>query len=204
MGHANLTNLSELFVNLLYAKGRLTIADAIETSIRRNETLHASEGEYEDDGTLGIGFMDIIDLLNSSDGKGYQSYTNRRWEGPWVIGDWDVCKVPKGIVATDTMKNLLKQCRDVDVAYVPMCPVWESRNLFAICADAIQDAGHDEWAKLVREFPQVFRAYAMWKIEDDEYHNTDAWQEFDKIRWIFAPGWRKRYKEVPRLGNVTH
>lgn len=202
MGHANLSNLSDLFINLLYAKGKLTIATAIETAVRRNETLHASEGQYHDEEMLGIGFMDIINLLNSSDGQGFDN--RRNWEGPWVVPDWDVCKPPKGVTPTDTMRNLLKQCRKVDVAYIPMCPVWEQRELFGVCADAIQDEGHDDWAELVRDFPKCFRAYAMWKMDDEEYYNGDAWEDFDKIRWVFASGWRKRYRDVPRLSHVTH
>lgn len=204
MGHANLQNLSDLFVNLLYAKGRLTIEQAIETAISRNETLHASEGEYEDEGMLGMGFMDILDLLHSRNGKGYRTHSGQRWEGPWVVPDWDVCKVPKGVKPGDTAKNLLKQCRAVDVAYIPICPVWEQRNLFAVCADAVQDDGYEEWAELIRDFPKVYRAYAMWDMDDDTFHDGDEWENFDKIRWVFAPGWRKRYRDVPRLGNVTH
>ncbi len=205
MGHANLSNLSEMFINLLYAKGRLTIGQAIETAVRRKEALHASEGEYDDDGTLGIGFMDIIHLLNSRSGKDYSGVSpTNRWQGPWVIPDWNVCKPPKGAVLTDTAKNLLKQCRKVDVAYIPVCPVWEQRSLFAVCANAVQEAGNEEWAELIRSFPKRYRAYAMWDSDDDEYYNGDAWEDFDKIRWVFAPGWRKRYKEVPRLGSVTH
>lgn len=202
MGHANLSNLSDLFVNLLYAKGRLTITDAITTAAKRKETLHASEGEYDDDGMLGMGFMDILDLLNSSDGKGFNDRAN--WEGPWVIPDWDVCKAPKGAQVTGTMRTLLAQCRAVQVAYIPINTVWERRDLFAICADAVQDGGNDAWAELIRGFPRAFVAYQMWKQESSEFHDGDWWEDFDRIRWVFAPGWRNRYRDVPRLGNVTH
>ena len=203
MGHANLTNLSEVFINLLYAKGRLTIGDAVATAIRRKETLHASEGEYDDDGVLGMGFMDIIAFLNSRDGR---DYTGGRgtWEGPFVVPDWDVCKVPKGVALTDNIQILIKRCRKVQVAYIPMNTVWEERLLFGVCADAIQDAGHDEWAALVRGFPKAYRAYEMWEREADEFHDGDAWEDFDRIRWVFAPGWRKRYRDIPRLSHVTH
>lgn len=204
MGHANLSNLSDLFVNLLYAKGRLTIAAAIETAVRRNETVHASEGQYHDEEMLGLGFMDIIQLLTSTDGKGYSGDNSGKWEGPWVVADWDVCKVPKSITPTDRINNLLKQCRKVSLGYIPMCPVWEERMLFEVCADAIQDEGHDQWSALVRRFPKCFRAWAMWHSGDEDYHNGDYWEDFDHIRWVFAPTWRNRYKDVPRLENVTH
>lgn len=201
MGHANLTNLSEMFINLLYAKGRLTVGDAVAAAIRRKETLRASEGEYDDEGMLGMGFMYIVEFLHSRNGQGYAG-GRAAWEGPFVVPDWDVCKVPKGTDLTD--QTLIERCRKVQVAYTPVNTVWEERLLFGVCADAIQDAGHDEWAALVRGFPAAYRSYEMWQREADEWHDGDAWEDFDRIRWVFAPGWRNRYRDVPRLGSVTH
>lgn len=203
MGHANLTNLSELFINRLYAKGRLTIGDAIAAAVKRGETLHASEGEYEEEEMLGLGFMDVIAFLHSRDGRDYSGGPGT-WEGPFIVPDWDVCKVPKGADLTSNIEMLTARCRKVQVAYIPMNTVWEERELFGVCADAIQDAGNDDWAELVRHFPKAYRAYEAWDRELDEYHDNDMWEDFDRIRWVFAPGWRKRYRDVPRLSSVTH
>jgi hypothetical protein len=50
----------------------------------------------------------------------------------------------------------------------------------------------------------------QWKhCDSDEWDSGDngdggEYGEFDVIEWKFAPGWRKLYPEIPKLGNVTH
>lgn len=63
MGHANLTNISLFFNTRLYAKGKLTIAECVTALVAAGETLHASEGEYEDAYMLAIGLEDVIRFL---------------------------------------------------------------------------------------------------------------------------------------------
>jgi hypothetical protein len=41
-----------------------------------------------------------------------------------------------------------------------------------------------------------------WDSGDDG--DGGEYGEFDAIVWKFAPGWRKLYPDIPKLGNVTH
>ena len=63
MGHANLENLSELFVRRLYANGRLSIAECTEVAVEKGETLHASEGELEEECMISFGFEEVVQFL---------------------------------------------------------------------------------------------------------------------------------------------
>lgn len=38
----------------------------------------------------------------------------------------------------------------------------------------------------------------------DYDHPDSEYRILDDIRWIFAPGWRKRYKEVPILSHISN
>jgi hypothetical protein len=62
MGHANVKNLSELTIKHVYAKGRVSIADLTAHAIKTDETIHASEGEYEDEWMLREIFGTLIDF----------------------------------------------------------------------------------------------------------------------------------------------
>lgn len=201
MGHANLTNLSEIYINLLYAKGKLSIRDAIEAAVRRHETLHASEGEYDDDGTLGMGFMDIVAFLSSEDGRDY-SGGDGPWPGPFIVPDWVSWKPPRGVRLGSTATAMTRRIRGILETHINLS--WEERELFRVAADAIQDEGHEVWAERLRRHPGEYQAYALWKCDSDEYHDGDHWEAFDCIPWRFTPGWRNRYRDVPRLGHVTH
>ncbi len=81
MGHANISNLSDLFVNLLYARGKLTIEEAVKTAKKRGETLHASEGEYDaDSGMVGVGLNEFCAFLTCDERS---ARANWGWRGPW-------------------------------------------------------------------------------------------------------------------------
>ena len=67
MGHANLTNLSHFWNRHLYAKGKLSIHDCAIAAIKKGETLHASEGEYEDEGMISFGLEFVVDHLWDND-----------------------------------------------------------------------------------------------------------------------------------------
>jgi hypothetical protein len=49
MGHANLENLSTLFLNRLYAKGKTSIAQACDVALKKKQYVKASEGVLNDD-----------------------------------------------------------------------------------------------------------------------------------------------------------
>jgi hypothetical protein len=81
VGHANISNLSDLFVNLLYAKGKLTIGDAVKAAEKRGEKLHASEGDYEaETGMIGLALDECCAFL-TCDARG--AHANWGWEGQW-------------------------------------------------------------------------------------------------------------------------
>lgn len=71
MGHANLDNLSTFFVKRLYAKGKLTVKECVEGLMLKGETLHASEGEYDDDAMLSYGVEQVVrHLLDYRENEG--------------------------------------------------------------------------------------------------------------------------------------
>ena len=60
MGHAHLGNVSEFVIRYLYAKGQVSMDDILQQMHRKGETLHASEGEYDDYGMMGTGVEQVI------------------------------------------------------------------------------------------------------------------------------------------------
>ena len=84
MGHANLTNISQFFVRRLYAKGPMSITQIVQALAAAGETLHASEGEYDDDGTIGMGVMDVICYL-TKENPSQHDYSGPNGGGPWIV-----------------------------------------------------------------------------------------------------------------------
>jgi hypothetical protein len=72
MGHANYTNLSKVFVQRLYAKGKITIADAMRAAQKKRETIHASEGQYVDEDMLSEAMGEIAFFLLEPHRKKHQ------------------------------------------------------------------------------------------------------------------------------------
>lgn len=138
MGHANLSNISDFFIKRLYAKGKLSIKECADALQEAGETLHASEGEYEDLYMLRHGLMDVVQFLRDE---------GKQW--PIVIPHKDT---------TPTQHDILRQ--------------WEDGNM-------------DDW-----------------DCGDDG--NGGEYGIFDSIQWVFGPGWRQKYRDIPRLGNITH
>jgi len=62
MGHANVSNLSDLMLRGIYARGKLSLREMVETAMKRGESLHASEGEYTDEGMIDYGFLELINF----------------------------------------------------------------------------------------------------------------------------------------------
>lgn len=60
MGHAHVKNLSKLVVRHVYAKGKASIKELTDFAIKKGETVHASEGEYEDFAMIEMTISEII------------------------------------------------------------------------------------------------------------------------------------------------
>lgn len=132
MGHANVKNLSQFFVRRLYAKGTLSISKATKLAVKAGETVHASEGEYDDEGTVGMCMSAIVHALAS-------------YHEDLVEGSWGPIIVPCDL--TPRQEELLKKARR--------------------------------------------RQWDDFSEEDDLL--------YDKIKWMFGKGWRRRYPEIPIL-----
>lgn len=150
MGHANLSNISDLFVRRLYAKGKLSIREAVDALEKAGETLQASEGEYTDRPMLGMGTGYVVGFLA---GK----------------------------------PSFLAGASGADFSEFPVIvPVGLT--------------------------PEQEELYRQWYNDDDSIEEWDCGDDgdggqygiFDSIRWKFAPGWRKRYPNIPRLGNISN
>lgn len=63
MGHANLTNISEVFVDLLCKQESVSVAEVVAELQRRGETVHASEGEYDDPYMLSYSCENVLEHL---------------------------------------------------------------------------------------------------------------------------------------------
>lgn len=72
MGHANLTNLSKLFVRQLFAKGKVSMRSCVDFAEKNGEELRASEGGYKDRAMLYMGFEDIVRFLLSNHPHDYR------------------------------------------------------------------------------------------------------------------------------------
>lgn len=101
MGHANLTNISEAFNRQLYAKGTVTIAEVAAHCGKHGETVHASEGEYDEDYMIRMSLENVLDFLLSHDedeGGPFivavdmtpeQEKIYKEWRSGKVCMDWD-------------------------------------------------------------------------------------------------------------------
>jgi len=69
MGHAHLDNLCTFFIRRLYAKGKLSIADAQIAASKAGEQLHASEGSYSDPLNIRMGLGDVVTFLAAEQGS---------------------------------------------------------------------------------------------------------------------------------------
>lgn len=143
MGHARLTNLSNIFVRRLFAKGKVTIREVADVCLAKGETLHASEGEYEERHMVCFGLEDVVDFLLKK-----HKYTPHGEPTP-VIEPVDM---------TEEQQKIYEQWIDGDTTE------W--------------DCGNDG--------------------EGGEYGILDS------IHFRFAPGWRKRYPDIPILEHITH
>lgn len=197
MGHANLSNLSDLWINLLYARGKLTIGQAVAVAERRGETLHASEGEYDaDSGMVGMGLEQCCAFL-LCDARSACSYWG--WSGPWngpfieTVFEPD-CWMPKRFRPDDTLTKLLRACRE-DPGSVDM---------HGIAGDRIEEAGFPDWAAFVRDLPRLREVYRKWHEEEGYSDFEDEWEIVDRIPWRFCKGKRAGYRDIPRLANITN
>lgn len=80
MGHANVKELCEFFVKLLYEKRKLSLQEAIEGAVKKGCILGASEGPNDDEGMVGMGIELCVAWL---------------WEDQRVIEPHDLTKLQK-------------------------------------------------------------------------------------------------------------
>jgi len=99
MGHANISNISHFVIRYLYAKGNVSIDDFILQMHRKGETLHASEGEYDDYGMMGYGVEEVIGFHRDN---GVIEPVNPTPEelallkNPEKLADWDFTQSSEG------------------------------------------------------------------------------------------------------------
>jgi hypothetical protein len=63
VGHANLSNISDFFVKRLYAKGKLSVQETVDALQKAGETVHASEGSYDDPYMLAFALSEILTFM---------------------------------------------------------------------------------------------------------------------------------------------
>jgi hypothetical protein len=197
MGHANVSNLSEFFIRRLYAKGTLSIAQCVEALLAKGEKLHASEGDYEEDYMLGMGLLDVIHYLTRTD-PSQHGYSGPQGGGPWiepVLTAWWGGKQSVTPLTRRMLDEIEQGSNDELTVHS--------------AADRLEEEGFPEWAARLRALPNQRRVYREWiDDKDGDWEWTDdgtgSGNVFDSIPWRFTPGWRNRYREVPRLHNVTH
>lgn len=189
MGHANYTNLCLMFVRLLYAKGCVSIADAVAVAGRRGETLHASEGGYDaETGMVGMALDEYCSFLAS---KEWARKWSGRWDGPYIVADLSIyARMPKSFAGSVDWFALLAGLGDHD----------EARH--GVIADFVQERGHDAWAAYIRILPALRQILPDWL--DPDVDTSEQWELTEQIPWRFAKRWRMRYKDVPIISNVTH
>jgi len=152
MGYANYTNLSRFFVRRLYAKGKLSMKEAVDAAVNAKETMHASECDYPEPYMLGMAFEEIVWFLLKSHSDG-----TKKNKG-FFEKDCSCSRVVEPVEPlTDEQKNVLELWHDND---------------------------------------------SSWPGVGDEPEGNYA--TLDSIQWKFCKGWRKRYPDIPLLGNVTH
>jgi hypothetical protein len=197
VGHANLSNLSDLWIDLLYAKGKLTIGQAVAVAERRGETLHASEGEYDaDSGMVGMGLEQccaflLCDARSARDRWGWRG----TWDGPFIEPILEVdCWKPRRFRPDVTLAKLLWSCQQDPSSGVA----------HAAAGDKIEEDGFPEWAAFVRELPRLCEVYGKWHEEEGYADFEDEWEILDRIPWRFCKGKRTGYRDIPRLANITN
>lgn len=193
MGHANLTNISQFFVNWLYAKGALSIADCAKALVAAGETLHASEGQYEDEEILMIGLADVVDYLALENPRRY-GYTGPDGNvGPHIVPVLDVWLGNRSRL-TPAIKVSLRVCESNR----------DDQGPHEVAADQLSEAGLEAWSAHVRGLLRSRVIYLQWVDEQAGNWDTEEYEIFDAIPWRFAKWWRTRYRDVPILSNVTH
>jgi len=63
MGHAYVRNLSDFVVEELHARGELSFSETVQLALERGLTLNASEGAYDDEGSLKLGLTCVFSWL---------------------------------------------------------------------------------------------------------------------------------------------
>lgn len=191
MGHANISNIGTFFINRLYAKGTLTITEGVTAMVGKGETVHASEGEYEDEGMLSFALESQIGFWLDPSSEGYRG----REPGPFIEPMLSIWFGKKSALSWHGRKLLKILEEQTNATALP-----DAETTYLMVADKIEEDGQTEWAAHLRillrqrELLEQFKRSELDNWDMDEKEGEYAL--FDAIRWRFAPGWRKRFKEV--------
>ena len=139
MGHANLSNLSEFFIRRLYAKGKLSVQEATDAAIAKNEKLSASEGDYEDSYMVSFGFEQIVEFLLEPVHK-----INRKSKPSSVI---EVCDY-------DSLTEEQQRVFDLWMKNSDEIMNWDSEKEYQIL-DSIRFKFADGWRKVYPDIPML-------------------------------------------------
>jgi len=165
MGHANVSNLYNLFIRRVYAAGRLSIAEAVELAIEKEEWFHASEGDYEDRSMLAMGFEHVISELRRS--------TNPVLV-PWVLSITQRCVLRKwGTREWDDSPDVYTK---------------RQQEALLVAADTLETVELKDLAADLRRRAAI----PTWEDGGDDLLTGDL-GILCSIKWKFAPGWRKEY-----------
>lgn len=66
MGHANLSNISRTFNRMVKRPDGATIREIVADLVANNEKVHASEGDYDDDGMLSYACEEVASELKKA------------------------------------------------------------------------------------------------------------------------------------------
>jgi hypothetical protein len=193
MGHANLENIHRFFVRRIYALGKVSIAQAFIALEKAGETVHSSEGEYEDRAMLGMALAEIVAIL---------SEYHPREGGPWIEPVLTAWHGRRGSVSKTTRRMLDE--------------IEEGANdltIIGAAADRLEEEGVPAaWPAALRLLRLQRLALEHFEEDGDDMEHDDEHPEdysllgnvFDSIPWRFSKGWRQCYREIPIVGNVTN
>lgn len=205
MGHANVSNISDFFVNQLYTKGAMSINEMVDALAKAKETVHASEGEYDDLYMLDMVVCQVIDYLTKKDPTRH-GYSGPRGGGPWIepaLTAWH----GKRKQVSPVLRAMLDE---VDKGYHDATSLDQEELTAQAAADKLIEEGFEDWAAKVRLLHRQRRLLHEWHHnENDEwdYDEDDPDSDgtvFNNIKWRFCKGVRKNYRDVPRLNHITN
>jgi hypothetical protein len=136
-----------------------------------------------------MGVLDVIHYLARKDPKKH-GYSGPSGGGPWIEPSLSVWWRNIRSATTPFARRILQEIEDGDHTVLTA----------SAAADLLEEEGFSAWSARIRLLPKQRIAFKRWMLGDED----EDFDVLDNIPWRFAPGWRKRYRDIPRLGNVTH